>query len=92
MAVPDLTVIRVPPTPPLKPPTQPPKRFFGVFFAGRGSTLQADFLFAGDFAGRRLAHNFAGRGFERPAKKKGMLEKVPSRSNKFRPTCTTICT
>ena len=31
------------------------KAIFGVFFAGRGSTLQADFLFAGDFAGRPKA-------------------------------------
>ena len=50
LRVPSLTFIGVPPTPPLKPPTQPPKRFFGMFFAGRGSTLRADFLFAGDFA------------------------------------------
>ena len=47
-----------------------PKTIFGVFFAGRGSTLQADFYFAGDFAGRHLAHNFAGRGSGRPAKKR----------------------
>ena len=52
------------------------KRNFGVFFAGRGSALQADFVFAGDFAGRPLAQNFAGRGFERPAKKKGMSDEM----------------